>query len=146
MILFTPAFTVSAKAVEFHEDPATADTVFSAINLIRNYSNTFAYVLSLKPKSVNSELVKLEFANIPENNEFQIDVIFVSGNELSKLGYNIDSSTSIQQQYLREFRLITHYKIRRTDIQRILRIRGKGIDKLDQSHGGKRGKSGYPRL
>ncbi|MDP3879520.1 MAG: hypothetical protein Q8Q07_04335, partial [Dehalococcoidales bacterium] len=60
-------FTISpgVLAAEFHEDPETAEVIFSGISLLRYYSAALDLVLQKNPAEVEARLQKLPLANIP---------------------------------------------------------------------------------
>jgi hypothetical protein len=81
-------------AIEPHQDPETAEPVYSAISLLRYYSAALDYVLQKNPAQVEARLEKMPFANIPRSLEAAAGDFASSGVDLSHLVVDIEDGLS----------------------------------------------------
>ncbi len=93
-----------ALAVEPHEDPQTAETVFSGISLFRYYAASLDFVLTKSPEEVKARLEKMPFANIPQSIGQATDDFALSGISLASLTVAIDEDLSKLRSLAGQFR------------------------------------------
>jgi hypothetical protein len=83
-----------ALAADPHENPETAEQVFSGISLFRYYSASLESVLKKNPEEVQAKLDKMPFANIPASVQQATDDFTSSGISISYLVAAIDEDLS----------------------------------------------------
>ena len=107
VICITVLLTIgsSAFATEPHQDPETAELVFSGIALLRYYSGALDFVLVKDPATVEAKLEKMPFANIPQSLEESADEFATSGISISHLVVAIDEVMSELTVLIRQYRL-----------------------------------------
>jgi len=94
----------SVYAAEPHEDPETAEEVFSAISLLQYYSDILDFVLKGEPAEVAARLEKLPFTNIPQDLEEAISRFANSSTSVSYL------LTEIYEDLSRLGTLVSQYR------------------------------------
>lgn len=99
------AISSFAFAAEPHEDPETAETVFSGIALLRYYSGALDFVIGKSPAEVEARLGKMPFANLPQSLEKPADNFATSGINLSPLIVAIDEGMDRLRALIRQYRL-----------------------------------------
>jgi len=83
-----------ALAAEPHEDPETAEQVFSGVSLFRYYSAALDFALKKTPEQVEARLKKMPFANIPQSLAQAADNFASLGISISYLVVDIDEDLS----------------------------------------------------
>ena len=107
ILCVTMLFAISsfAFAADPHEDPETAETVFSGIALLRYYSGALDFVIGKSPAEVEARLEKMPFANIPQSLEEPADDFATSGISISFLIVAIDEDMGKLTVLIRQYRL-----------------------------------------
>ncbi len=95
----------SVFAAEPHQDPETAEPVFSGISLFRYYSNSLDFVLKKDIGEVEARLEKMPFANVPQALEEVTDDFAASSISISHLVVDIDEDLSKLRALMGQFRL-----------------------------------------
>ncbi len=94
----------SVFAAEPHEDPTTAEPVFSGISLFRYYSNSLDFVLRKNIAEVEARLEKMPFANVPQNLQEVTDDFAASSIGISHLVVDIDEDFGTLRALMGQFR------------------------------------------
>ncbi len=92
-------------AAEPHEDPETAQPVFSGISLLRYYSDSLDFVLQKDPAEVEARLEKMPFANVPQSLKEATGSFAFSGISISHLVVTIDEDLNRLRLLRQQFRL-----------------------------------------
>jgi hypothetical protein len=95
----TPVF-----AAEPHEDPETAQTVFSGISLFQFYSDTLDFVLAKSQKDIEINIQKAPFANVPSALEDSLNNYISSVDNFCSLILDIDVGVTDIKVLLQESR------------------------------------------
>ena len=94
----------SVFAAEPHEDPATAQEVFSGISLFRYYSSSLDFVLKKEPAEVEARLERMPFASVPQNLREVTDDFAASSIGISYLVVDIDEDLSKLRTLMGQYR------------------------------------------
>jgi len=92
-------------AIEPHEDPETATSVFSGISLFRYYSDSLNFVLQKNPVEVETRLEKMPFVNVPENLKESTNNFALTAVDMSYLVATIDENINSLRVLMQQFRL-----------------------------------------
>ena len=107
-IIFVAMLLVTGSSVfaaEHHEDPETAETVYSGIALLNYYSGALDYVLVKNPADVEIRLEKMPFANIPHGLEESARDFTTSGISISNLIVAIDDDMDNLRVLVKQYSL-----------------------------------------
>ncbi|MFC2057093.1 hypothetical protein ACFLTO_05975, partial [Chloroflexota bacterium] len=102
--LLTFIISPSVFAAEPHEDPETAELVFSGISLFRYYSDALDSVLRKSPTEVEAKLEKMPFSNIPQSLAQARDTFTSSSINTTHLIVGIDENLTRLQELMAQFR------------------------------------------
>ena len=94
----------SVFAAEPHQDPETAEPVFSGISLFRYYSNSLDSVLRKDIGEVEARLEKMPFANVPQNLQEVTDDFAASSIGIAHLVVDIDEDLSKLRTLMGQYR------------------------------------------
>jgi hypothetical protein len=109
----------SVSAAEPHEDPETAKQVFSGISLFRHYSDALDHILRKIPIEVETRLVKMPFANIPQSLEEVTQRFASSSISVSRSVIAIDDDLDTLRMLMEQFRLKEAIKLAITTSARL---------------------------
>jgi len=96
----TPAFAAGP-----HENPETAEAVFSGISLLGYYSESLDYVLYRDPSGVEARIDKIPFANIPQSLEETTAGFASSAIGISHLVVTIDTQLDEIRIMVKQYRV-----------------------------------------
>lgn len=122
----------SAFAAEPHQDPETAELVFSGIALLRYYSAALDFVLVKDPAAVEARLEKMPFANIPQSLEESADEFATSGIIISLLIVAIDEDIDNLRVLIQQYSLEDAIKLATGAFVKISQTNGE-LERLEQA-------------
>ncbi len=104
-VMLGTATPLVALAAQPHEDPETAEPVFSGIALFRYYSASLDFALKKNPEEVQARLEKMPFANISQSLEVPTGIFVSSSVNVSQLLVEVDKNLSELRTLVAQFRL-----------------------------------------
>ncbi len=122
----------SVLAAEPHENPETAEVVFSGIALFRYYSDSLDFVLQKDPAEVEARLEKMPFANVPQSLRVATDRFAVSSISISHLVVAIDEDLGKLRALREQFRLNEATELA-TQISQNLSQANRELERIEQA-------------